>query len=508
MSTPASQPLIPSFLRSRAGHNFIVFALLCAVMAGAMGAGSYVINLHWFQVDKGAEKITALELVDAFVGQYSSVRSSLKANSAPVPATYRAHAIQQFNKMRDPENALRLLMVGPPGREIAIPPSDPEMARTIERFMQEEAPAPETRFLEVNNALVFRTVYPSIATQQSCVDCHNRLQPTKTQWRLNDVMGALSIDVPAAGFLRHNLMLSIAIGVAVFVICTGIGLYIFAMQYREFKLRESSEQSLRQAASEIEELNKDLERRVEERTTELHAVQDELLRKERLSTLGQLTATVAHELRNPLSSIRNTVFTINASASEKGLKLDRPLARMERSITRCDRIISDLLDYTRIRELKCGPIGVETWLREVLDEQKLPDGIRLLRDFQASDACVSIDPERFRRVIINLVENAAQAMTEMADDGRERTITVSTRCSNGIVDVAIADTGPGMPPDVLARVFEPLFSTKSFGTGLGLATVKQIVDEHNGKIVLTSEVGRGTRALITLCLARPEEAAA
>src|SRR4029077_17039469 len=100
-------------------------------------------------------------------------------------------------------------------------------------------------------------------------------------------------------------------------------------------------------ANEIE-----LGRRVEERTAELRLIQGELLRKERLSTLGQFTATVAHELRNPLSAIRNTAFTIGESAAASAVPAERPLARLQRSIGRCDGLISDLLEYARVRELK------------------------------------------------------------------------------------------------------------------------------------------------------------
>jgi signal transduction histidine kinase len=506
MAVAASLQATPEFLKSKSGRNFILFAVLCAAMAFGIGLGSYFINLNRFQTDKGEEKITALELVDAFVAQYAKVRGALKADDAPVPATFRAHAIDQFNKARYEDSALHLLMVGPAGREIAIGPSDSEMAATIERFMKQADPQPETRFLTVNGSTVFRTIYPSIASQQSCVDCHNKHQPAGTQWRLNDVMGALAIEVPADDFLRHNLLLSIAIGLVVFLGSTGIGAFVFAMQFRELKIREQSEQTQRLASAKIELLNRDLERRVDERTSELRLVQDELLRKERLSTLGQLTATVAHELRNPLSSIRNTVFAINSAVAEKGLNLDRPLARMERGIARCDRIITDLLDYTRIRELKRAPVAIDPWLDEVLDEIKVADGVALVRQFAAPGARVSVDLERMRRVLINLVDNGVQAMPEPS--GRDRQVTVRTQVAGGTLDLTIEDTGAGIPSDVLPKIFEPLFSTKSFGTGLGLATVKQIVEEHGGRIGIESEVDRGTRVTVSLPLAGAEEMAA
>ena len=224
----------------------------------------------------------------------------------------------------------------------------------------------------------------------------------------------------------------------------------------------------------------------------------ELLKKERLSVLGQLTATVAHELRNPLSAIRNTLFSIREMTARDGLKLDRPIGRMERSIERCNRIIGDLLEYARTRELKRAPVQFERWLSEVLAEQAVPAPVTLAENFNAAEATLMIDGDRIRRVVINLVENAAQALVEMAPDGRERTITLHTRPLDDALELTIEDNGPGILPENRARIFEPLFSTKSFGTGLGLATVKQIVAQHDGTIDLDSEMGRGTRFIIRL----------
>src|SRR6185437_5016933 len=230
----------------------------------------------------------------------------------------------------------------------------------------------------------------------------------------------------------------------------------------------------------------------------------ELLKKERLSVLGQLTATVAHELRNPLSAIRNTLFSVKEMASGAGLKLDRPISRMERSIERCNRIIADLLEYARQRELRRASVDFDTWLKEVLAEQQVPAAIALVEDFGASGRTVAIDGDRIRRVVINLIDNAAQALGEMPPDDGERRITVHTAADNGTVELKVEHTGPGIAPENRAKIFEPLFSTKSFGTGLGLATVKQIVGQHGGTIDVDSTVGQGT--CFTIRLPRAEEA--
>lgn len=241
----------------------------------------------------------------------------------------------------------------------------------------------------------------------------------------------------------------------------------------------------------------DLEKRVKDRTKELRELQDNLenlVRQERLATIGQLTATVAHELRNPLSVIRNTAFAIKEAIKGMGLDLGRPLLRLDRNIDRCDRIIRDLLDYTRITKINRSRFEADSWLEEVLKEQTLPDGVVLRPEFGARGHQLSFDSERLRRVFINLIENAAQAMT----DNAERHITVSTSASNDWYEVAVEDTGSGIPSDILPKVFEPLFSTKPFGTGLGLPTVRQIVEQHGGTVEITSHIGSGTRVIVRL----------
>lgn len=267
-------------------------------------------------------------------------------------------------------------------------------------------------------------------------------------------------------------------------------------------------QALQDADQEIRALNEDFERRVERRTAELHAAQQQLVGKERLSVLGQLTATVAHELRNPLSSIRNTVFTMKELTPPISPQFQRPLARIERSVVRCDRIINDLLDYTRMRTLERTSVAVDQWLGEVLDEQSLPHDITLERRFDAPSCFIQLDAERMRRVVVNLIENAGQALMEAEPPGRARLIVVATRAVDGGCELVIDDNGPGIPPDILSKVFEPLFSTKSFGTGLGLPTVKQIVEQHAGAIGIASEVGRGTRVTIHLPRRARQEIAA
>ena len=256
-----------------------------------------------------------------------------------------------------------------------------------------------------------------------------------------------------------------------------------------------------EAVAALRQANDELEQRVQERTAELRAAQDTLLRNERLSTLGQLTATVSHELRNPLGVIRTSAFTLRGKLTGGEPRAERTLDRIERSVVRCDRIIDELLDFTRISQLEPKPTSLEAWLEETLNEQTLPSGVALRLAFDRPDMAVSLDHDRFRRAIINVFDNACQAMIGDAledADSDEHILTVRTQESDGRIEVIFEDTGPGIPPDVYQKIFEPLYSTKGFGMGLGLPVVKQIMEQHGGGIEIDSEEGRGTKVCLWL----------
>ena len=257
----------------------------------------------------------------------------------------------------------------------------------------------------------------------------------------------------------------------------------------------------KQAEQEIQKLNQDLERRVEERTAELRAAQADLLRQERMATLGRLTATVSHELRNPLGVIQTSNSVVRNSLKDCDPRVGRSLDRIERSVIRCDRIIEELLDYTRIRQLKPEPTPIDNWLDGLLEEQTLHTDITLRRELGLPGVKVFLDPDRFRRAVINVFDNACQAMVGDGNgkiENGEHILTIQTSKSNGRIEVVFEDNGPGIPPDVLPKIFEPMFSTKGFGVGLGLPVAKQIMEQHGGGIEIDSGQGRGTRTCLWL----------
>jgi PAS domain S-box-containing protein len=237
--------------------------------------------------------------------------------------------------------------------------------------------------------------------------------------------------------------------------------------------------------------------------TEHKRLERELVQSERLAVLGRLTATVSHELRNPLGTIKTSAAVVEAKARGKGLGIDRALDRVDRNITRCDRIIDELLDFARSRDLTTEPTPIDPWLNELLDEQAIPEGITVRRELTAPEATVALDRERYRRAVINVYENACQAITEATGDNggqADGLVTFVTRVAEGRLEISIADDGPGIPNQVFDRIFEPLFSTRGFGVGLGLPTVKEIVEQHGGEVDIRTELGRGTEVLLCLPL--------
>lgn len=265
---------------------------------------------------------------------------------------------------------------------------------------------------------------------------------------------------------------------------------------RDITDRIEAEKLIRDSMDALARHQEHLEALVRERTAALEQAQADLIRKERLATLGQLIGTVSHEIRNPLGTIRGSVFSIGQMLKKQDYSRIEPvLARAERNIIRCDRIIEELLDFTRTRRLDRQPTALDAWLKDMLEDLPLSEGIICAWDLKA-DAMVSIDREQLRRAIINLVNNATQAMSEEEAPGNVLRIT-SVRVGSD-VEIAIADQGAGIPPEYMEKIFEPLFSTKGFGVGLGVPIIKDIIEVHGGRLTYESTVREGTTVRIWL----------
>lgn len=254
---------------------------------------------------------------------------------------------------------------------------------------------------------------------------------------------------------------------------------------------------LPQTADEVGELMSAFSTMVER----LKHTMTQLARQERLATLGQLAGTVSHELRNPLGAIRNSLYLLRENlGAEPAAGTTRLMDRIERNVVRCNSIVSDLLDFAKNGEADRRPVDIDSWLGATLDEHVLPANITLRRDLRASGE-VLLDQNRFRQVMVNLLDNAAQAMLDprwQTTSPAENVVEVRSASAGPFFEISVSDTGPGIAAEALGTIFEPLYTTKNFGIGLGLPTVRRIVGQHAGTIEVVSEIGRGASFVIRL----------
>ncbi len=226
-----------------------------------------------------------------------------------------------------------------------------------------------------------------------------------------------------------------------------------------------------------------------------------MLRKERLATLGELTGTMAHELRNPLGSIVTSFAVIRNKSKSSDGDLARSFDRAERNIDRCTGIIDDLLEYAQVRAPNCEATGLDHLVRETIEEYSLPGGISLTLDLGLGDRAIMVDPEQIRRIILNFIDNSCQSIAARANSPNQATegrIEIQTRPGSEGVELSVSDNGVGIPRELMEKIFEPLFSTKPFGVGLGLPNAQNIVSGHGGQLTLDSEPGHGARVTVRL----------
>jgi two-component system, NtrC family, sensor kinase len=261
--------------------------------------------------------------------------------------------------------------------------------------------------------------------------------------------------------------------------------------------------NLRKARLELEEWGKNLEAKVEERTCEIKRMQDHLLRSEKLASLGELVAGIAHELNNPLTGM--LVFG-NLVHDDQRLHpdLQKDMVIIIQQTERCSKIVKGLLDFSR----ESCPQPVPTCLNNLIEttltligHQSFFHNIVIRPELDASLPATLIDPNQVEQVIINLMINASQAMPE----GGIMAISTGITPDSRHVFVKVRDTGCGIAEENLVKIFDPFFSTKEKGTGLGLSLCYGIVENNRGRIEVESTVDVGTTFTLTFPLLNNED---
>jgi PAS domain S-box-containing protein len=269
-----------------------------------------------------------------------------------------------------------------------------------------------------------------------------------------------------------------------------------AILYYEGTVEDITER--KKAEERLKEYSEQLERDVAERTRELRDAQEELIRKGKLVVLGQLASNVGHELRNPLGVIGNSAYFLRMKLEDVDDMTQKHLGIIDMNVERATLIIEELLGFSRTRKPQLVHVNINTLLKDALTSVRVPDTIQVEYGSDETIPETLLDPEQIRRAFINLITNAVQAMPEGG------TLTLKT-FRNEVIHVMIQDTGQGIPLEYITRIFEPLFTTRAKGIGLGLAIARNIIEDHNGTVTIKSWVGEGTVCMVRLPLSTGEQ---
>ena len=248
------------------------------------------------------------------------------------------------------------------------------------------------------------------------------------------------------------------------------------------------------AEDTIRKLNEELENKVLERTRQLLEAQEALVRKEKLATLGQVAGIVGHELRNPLGVMNNAVYFLQAVLTEADETTKEYLGIIKEEITSADRIVGDLLDSVRTKPPQLEPVGVDELIRQTLRKYAIPASVSVSLDIPETLPPLLVDAQQIQQVLRNLVSNGAESMPE----GGTLEIRALENRPGKTITISVHDSGSGMTPEQLAHLFQPLFTTKARGLGLGLMVVKNLISTNGGTVAVQSEPGKGSTFTVTL----------
>ena len=238
--------------------------------------------------------------------------------------------------------------------------------------------------------------------------------------------------------------------------------------------------------------NAELAQRIEERTSELREAQEKLIRHERLAVLGQMAGSVGHELRNPLTVIKSAVYYLKLVQPDADEKVKEYLERIEGETSTAEKIITDLLDFARVKSVDVEAVSAFRLVERIFERYPAPNSVNVTLEIPADLPMLYVDPHQMEQVLGNLIINACQAMSA----GGELAITAHQE--QEMIAIAVKDSGVGIPPENMEKIFEPLFTTKAKGIGLGLAVSQKLVEANSGRLEVQSEAGKGSTFTVYL----------
>ncbi|MFX0102972.1 MAG: nitrogen regulation protein NR(II), partial [Candidatus Hodarchaeota archaeon] len=255
--------------------------------------------------------------------------------------------------------------------------------------------------------------------------------------------------------------------------------------FRDISERKMFEESLIR-------LNEKLELRVKQRTKALQDAQERIIYQEKLATIGKIAGSIAHELRNPLFVINNSIYYLNKKLTNSNQKIRKHLDIIQEELKKSTDIISSLFNYWNEQPHSFQEANINDIINLLLEDTQIPNNIRLKKNLDADLLIINVNKIQIQLAFRNIIANALQAMPQGGN------LEIGTVRMKNIVEIEFKDTGRGMEKKNLQKIFDPLFTTKTKGIGLGLTIVKDIVENHKGTIEVESQVGIGTTFLIRL----------
>ncbi len=230
----------------------------------------------------------------------------------------------------------------------------------------------------------------------------------------------------------------------------------------------------------------------------LKQTQEELVRKEKFATIGRISGSIAHDVRHPLATIKNSAYFLNMTLKDPNEKTKKHLKLIDSEVAHANEIITSLMRLSELKKPEKSKTNISEFVREYFSEFPLPEHIKLVTEFDNKYPDILVDQSHLKQVFTNLASNAVQAMPE---DGklivktrrvRPSASAESQECEGDFVEISFADTGSGIRKDTLDKVFEPFYTTKTKGIGLGLSIVNDIITANDGNITVESEEGKGS----------------
>jgi signal transduction histidine kinase len=220
----------------------------------------------------------------------------------------------------------------------------------------------------------------------------------------------------------------------------------------------------------------------------------------RMAAIGETAGMVGHDLRNPLQTIINTIHlateSMKSGETQQNSRIEKTLETIREQADFMNKIVSDLQDYARQPKPSFVEYDLKGLIDDTLSSISIPKNVEVSTSFEPGFPKLTIDPNLLRRAFTNIIANALQAMP---DGGH---LTMKAWKNKEVAAVSFQDTGRGMPEDIKAKIFNPLFTTRDKGVGLGLAVAKMLIESHHGDIKVSSKVGEGTTFTVEIPLDR------